>query len=331
MSNYDVALGIGQDTINAWLRELYEIPFIKSKLRVGNEVLSAQLTGPPTLLMQPPTAQQWQESIKRYGVKVLPANNVFQLQLPHIRLQAIEAQLDFYGTANIGDDGAFEIDLFAMYGRIQDLPQLLIDAVLDFVRTVAFPMLNHYLGLVPRLNWAGWSLADPTLSITDHRVVIAATAAGDTDLTGATWPEQDLFVLARPAFTRQHLSFTRRLEALSATISVHDLGITTHDAMVLVQAVLDFAAAPPTGEGSPNDSSWVDEGLREHLLDALVEGMSDDGHVATRELLHGLAQHTSDEHAGLRALIEARAGDPPRDRAAWEKFLSEVGSLAADG
>lgn len=226
MSNFDIAIGIGQSALNTGLSEVYKRSearesFFKGSRQVGDPQNPMDATydvlDVPRFELSPDDAvkARWTKSIDNGGkfqTGSIPSPNVFVLILPKLRAEVVydpttkatgtgtnttvfcQAKLTgrtlrFEVLTIWVDESAMSVfDQEILNGEI--LPTLL-DNLAEVLKAIQIPPLEFAEGGV------AVELIDPLLTITGQNIVLASCLKGNgaVDLSGFAWPNEQIFAL----------------------------------------------------------------------------------------------------------------------------------------
>lgn len=216
MSNFDVAVGLDEATLNKALAQLFGQAGVqrvaargqqKSATPSGDIIIRWEILQPPAISFAPVPADRWKAATKGKHDKVLPEGNVLTLVLPAICLEleyddgvrekdTTEAHL--YATLEVAD-GKVNVDpkgLWMDQDRIQNLQLSTLISLVHFGLDMAQEALTG-IALPALPSDLGVTLGAPGALIHDHKRLILglAIAPREVDLEGVVWPQEGLFLL----------------------------------------------------------------------------------------------------------------------------------------
>ncbi|WP_263081084.1 hypothetical protein [Endozoicomonas sp. Mp262] len=222
MSNFDIAIGVGEASLNSAIAALYANPSAKSSYFEGSYSkdisgkgavkLTYDVKAAPTVTLTPPDQASWDKAIKKNKDASLPQDNCFQIHFPDISgSESIdngspvdaEGQLTVYLTAAMTrgvlslDPQAVSIDTssFSQFDQ-WFVTSILVPAALDMAEsvlgTIKLPDLPSYQGI---------TFNDPGITILSNQLVTAATlSTNKTALSfeGFSTPDKAYYALVSP-------------------------------------------------------------------------------------------------------------------------------------
>lgn len=223
MSNFDIAIGFNASTLNSCSTALFGEPAAQDKYfkgtysatqpNVGTITFTYQVLAAPIFLLEAPTQANWDASIKKKDVTTMPAQNLFQLQIPNIRGSAViapsptpvvaEGPLTVYLTVT---QTGVSLKLTAVAVLIDETKFSKFDKWL--VNNVLAPAALHMadgmltaftLPAIP--SYDGVTINTPSVFISQSMVVAAATIQTNTlplDVSGYTWQQKNCFAVISP-------------------------------------------------------------------------------------------------------------------------------------
>jgi hypothetical protein len=223
MSQFDVAIGMNEATLDQGVSGLYANSEARQKLFKGSQTgtlgnsqytASWDIQAAPTFSFEPPSESQWSCSIDDQGqnpTTPIPIENMFQMVFPQ-----------FYGKYTLGTSepvsGTTEVIAFVQMtiqgNKITLAPlsvwldeskmsgwdqYILNQVILKNVLQQATRMLSG-MNIPPlsfSLSGAKIELSAPVGTVGNGWLILAASlpSKGAPDITGVTWPNQPLFVL----------------------------------------------------------------------------------------------------------------------------------------
>jgi hypothetical protein len=225
-SQFDIAVGLTHQTLDKGTTQLYQDPTAREKLFKGSDSIKSDdqttlytvnydVKQAPNFVLAAPDANTWKQSVDDTGknpASPTPPANSIQVVFPQ-----------FYGkyttslstTPHEGTAEVIAIVSLSMQGNTLNLTPVSVwldesqmkgwdKYGLNQVIKMALQMVEQMMqGLsIKPLSLVDGSidLTDPILSLNQGVLVMAASlkAKGSVDVSGFTWPTQDLFVLLSP-------------------------------------------------------------------------------------------------------------------------------------
>lgn len=234
MSQFDVVIGIGKETLDKGTAELFTRADAREKLFKGSQggemeglayTVTWEIQAAPTFTLTAPSADVWAQSINAKGENPapgdLPVANVFQVVFPQFHGEYTLAGADpVSGTGQVIAIATLEVagnkatitpkSVWMDQSSMQDWDQAILNGVLlPQVLSQATAMLAGFT--VPDLSrtqdGVTIDLTPPQAAIAGEKLIIAASmkSKGSVDVAGVTWPAQPLFLLISPGLL-QHVA-----------------------------------------------------------------------------------------------------------------------------
>lgn len=235
MANFDAAAGVSDVELNSLLAEYFSVapadndPFKGSVTQdvtgIGSVTLTWNIGAAPTLAFGPPSLQVWNAALNSGGVTngtsgtALPTMPMVQLTIPTLTASyTIDSGSPVGGTtsnvvvyATLGfAPGAIAITIVAV--TIDESGFSLWDKAI--FNLVLLPQIFAAVGKilqvinVPTISWQGVSLNPLQFQIVGTQLIAAATLStgGALDVSGVTWPTDNLFILSSNALINAALA-----------------------------------------------------------------------------------------------------------------------------
>ncbi|HEY3364146.1 MAG TPA: hypothetical protein VGK74_03705 [Symbiobacteriaceae bacterium] len=227
MSQFDVAIGLGKETLDKGTGELFTKPAAREKLFKGSQggdmeglayTVSWEIQAAPTFTLTAPSADVWAQSINSKGENPAPGDmptaNVFQVVFAQFHGEYRLGDTDpVSGTGQVIAIVTLEVannkatitpkSVWVDQSSMQDWDKAILDGiVLPQVLGQATTMLAGFT--VPDLSrtqdGVTIDLTPPQVAIADQKLIIAASmkSKGSVDIAGVQWPAQPLFLLLSP-------------------------------------------------------------------------------------------------------------------------------------
>jgi hypothetical protein len=219
MSHYDVAAGARNTGLDSLIGKFYALPAARNGLFKGSVTQNVDVIGTvkvtydvktaPKFALTPPTTANWQASQRRDSTQETPPPNTIQVMLSDLAGTATvgdaaplpaEGPVTVYGTVG-SQGGKVNIQITAVLideGSFSDWDKLIVNAVLipELFKLADSMIPAIVLPTVP--SFAGLNFQPLSLLVTPQGILLGTTLAGggNTDLSGFTWPPQDLFAMA---------------------------------------------------------------------------------------------------------------------------------------
>ncbi len=190
MSNFDIGICIDQTTLSGVIAALYARPSLKSQLFSGRQtiaIMGVNLTvgwdvqQAPTVSLNPPSAQQWQNAVKSDGSVPQPVENAFLVQFSQVR---VEKQPDSGGAMATTTSFAAICTVSLTNNALTITPMAV---VIDLSQASEFDQVMYRMLIIPRvLNLVGTVLSGqqlPDIDFQGTRFGAAVLTVGNGQLT----------------------------------------------------------------------------------------------------------------------------------------------------
>lgn len=216
-SSYDVAIVMDSTTLNKGFQGLY-MSRDKEKIFSGNEPIEKidiksvdwSIDASPTFTLSPPTQAQWDDESTFFlgGTKLQnPRPDMFQVELSKF---SVTLNLDQGSPNRLSFSALIFVDVAIKDKKVQLNPLAVLptnvsnplsEASLQVVAGIAYAKVADLLAkyTIPNsIAIEGQDFTPPVVAVTGSHLIVASNlvATGKPDISGVTWPEQSLAVLA---------------------------------------------------------------------------------------------------------------------------------------
>jgi len=222
MSSIDLVIGLGADRLNTAIAALFQYQALREHLFSGNQngefegvaySVSYQINAAPTIELRPPTAQEWNSSIKAGGNTAPPVGNAFLVNLSALngdfKSGGSDKKASFSVKAVCSAGHAGDKILLSAYSVILDLTALSpMDKfiVTGFLIPRILQGVNQLLAglVIPTPSLPGVSLTPPSAAVLNNTLVVAYNLVnkGQPDFAAFPLPAKDFFVLMSQPLTQ---------------------------------------------------------------------------------------------------------------------------------